>query len=224
MKILGIDTTTKYLCLGLYLDGKVCEYNLEAGRKLSGLLTEHIRRALKAQGLKISDIDYFAAGLGPGSFTGMRLGLATIKGLSFIKNRPVIGISTLDILAANVKEKNRLIIPVVDAKRGLLYCASYVNCDTGLKRQSAYALYSLEEFLDKFSSPAFILGDGLSLYADKLRARMKNIAFLDKDYWFPKARNLIELALPRIRDKDFSDTFKIKPIYLYSKECQMKKR
>ena len=78
MKILGIDTTTGRLCLGLYVDGKFYEYSLEVGRKLSALLVPTIQRVIDAAGLKIADIDYFACGLGPGSFTGMRIGLATI--------------------------------------------------------------------------------------------------------------------------------------------------
>ena len=79
MKLLGIDTTTKRLCLGLYVDGKFYEYSLQVGRSLSALLVPAIQRVICAVGLKITDIDYFACGLGPGSFTGMRIGLATIK-------------------------------------------------------------------------------------------------------------------------------------------------
>lgn len=146
MKILGIDTTTKFFCLGIY-DGanpvrntaypnrynlisngaKIYEYNLEVGRMLSALLIQTIKRVLDALGWQVSDIDYFACGLGPGSFTGMRVGLATIKGLSWAVNRPLIGISTLDILARNVKNSNSPVVPVIDAKRNSIYCAVYKN-------------------------------------------------------------------------------------------------
>jgi len=224
MKILGIDTTTKRLCLGLYVDGKFYEYSLEVGRSLSELLVSTIQRVISTLGIKITEIDYFACGLGPGSFTGMRIGLATIKGLSVVKNKPVIGISTLDILAKNVPLKDRLIVTALDARRELIYCSSYKYEQGNLKRKSTYALLSLDELVKKFPSKVVILGDAVGLYADALLTRIKNATVLDKDYWSPQAHNLISLALAKIKAKQFSSSLTVKPIYLYPKECQIKTR
>ena len=224
MKILGIDTTTKTLCLGLHVDGKFYEYSLQVGRKLSELLTVSIQRVIAAAGLKIADIDYFVCGLGPGSFTGMRIGLATIKGLSVVKNKPVIGISTLDILAKNANVKDRLIITALDARRELIYCSSYKYDHGSLKRKSAYSLLSLDELVKKFPGKAVVLGDAVALYGDALLTRIKNATVLDKDYWSPQAHNLMELAVAKIKAKQFSSALTIKPIYLYPKECQIKTR
>jgi len=224
MKILGIDTTTKFLCLGLYVDGKYYEYSLETGRSLSAILVPTIQRVLIAVGLKIADIDYFSCGLGPGSFTGIRIGLATIKGLSIVRNKPVVGVSTLDILAEEVKFENTLIVPAIDARRGLIYCSSYKREKGGLKRKSKYELLTLEEFLKKFSRKAAVLGDASVLYRDQMLSRIKGVTMLDKDYWFPKPRNLINLTLAKIRAKRVSSAEEIKPIYLYPQECQIKKR
>ena len=224
MKILGIDTTTARLCLGLYVDGKFYEYSLQVGRSLSALLVPTIRRVISAVGLKISDIDYFACGLGPGSFTGMRIGLATIKGLSVVKNKPVIGISTLDILAKNANVSDRLIVTALDAKRSLIYCSSYKHEQGICKRMSAYSLLNLDELVKKFPSKVVILGDAVALYGDALSARIKNATVLDKDYWNPQAHNLMSLALAKIKVKQFSSVLNIKPIYLYPKECQIKTR
>ena len=222
MKILGIDTTTKFLCLGLYVDGKFYEYSLETGRSLSALLVPNIQRVIAAAGLKIADIDYFACGLGPGSFTGMRIGLATIKGLSIVRDKPVVGISTLDILAENAPSENGLVVPAIDARRGLIYCSSYKREHGLLKRKSEYLLLNLEEFVKKFSNRAIVLGDAVELYRDKIHARIKGATTLDKDYWFPNAHNLIKLALARIKSRQFSSAHSIKPIYLYPQECQIK--
>ena len=224
MKILGIDTTTQRLCLGLYVDGKFYEYSLKVGRSLSALLVPTIQRVICAVGLKISEIDYFACGLGPGSFTGMRIGLATIKGLSVVKNKPIIGISTLDILAKNVNIKDRLIVTALDARRSLIYCSSYKFQQGSLKRKSAYLLLSLEELIKKFPSKVVVLGDAVALYGDALLTRIKNATVLDKDYWSPQAHNLMSLALAKIKAKQFSSVLTVKPIYLYSKECQIKTR
>jgi len=215
MKILGIDTTTKRLCLGLYADGKFYEYSLQTGRSLSALLVPAIARVICAVGLKIAEIDYFACGLGPGSFTGMRIGLATIKGLSVVKNKPVIGISTLDLLAMNAPLKDCLIVTALDARRSLIYCSSYRYVRGSLKRQSAYALLSLDELVKKFPRKVVILGDAAALYKDALLSRIKDATVLDKDYWSPQARNLIDLALVKIKAKQFSSALNINPfIYI----------
>lgn len=224
MKILAIDTTTKTLCLGLFISGKFYEYRLETARNLSDLLVPTIGRVLAALELKIADLDYFACGLGPGSFTGMRIGLATIKGFSVVRNKPVIGISTLDILAKNSQAKDRLIVPVVDARRELIYCSSYKYQGSVLKRQSPYLLLTVDELVKKFNSRAVFLGDALALYQNKISASVKNASFLDKDYWSPQAHNLMELALSKIKAKQFTSVLKVKPIYLYPKECQIKTR
>lgn len=222
MKILGIDTTTKILCLGVYVDGKLYEYNLEVSRRLSELLAPTIQRVVTALGLKIADIDYFACGLGPGSFTGMRIGVATIKGLSIVRNKPVIGISSLDILAKNVEPTERLIVTALDARRGLIYCSSYKYEKGLIKRKSGYLLLSLDEFIEKFSSQPIVLGDALSLYGDEISTRLKGATLRDKDYWLLKAHNLMELALIKIKAQQFTSALKVKPIYLYPKECQIK--
>ena len=222
MKILGIDTTTKTLCLGLHVDGKFYEYSLQVGRKLSELLTVSIQRVIAAAGLKIADIDYFACGLGPGSFTGMRVGVATIKGLSVVRNKPVIGISTLDILARNASPQDRLIVSALDARRSLIYCSSYKYERGILKRKSEYSLLNLDEFIKKFRSKPVILGDSIALYGEKMISGIKGASVLDKDYWSPKAHNLIELALAKIKARQFTSALTVKPIYLYPKECQIK--
>jgi len=222
MKILGFDTSTKFLCLGLYDGAKIYEYNLELGRKNSSLLVVTIKRALDALGWDIKDIDYFACGLGPGSFTGIRVGLATIKGLAWSQNKPVIGISTLDILAKNAKANNGFIVPVIDAKRNLIYCCIYKAQNGNIKRASPYMLLSENEMLKKIKKNAVILGDGLNLYKENILKSKKDITILDRDYWYPKAHNIIMLALDKIKPKKLDNLFDLEPIYLYPKECQIK--
>jgi tRNA threonylcarbamoyladenosine biosynthesis protein TsaB len=222
MKILGIDTTTRFLCLGIYDDNKVYEYNLEVGRRLSVLLVQTIKRVLDTLGWQVSDIDYFACGLGPGSFTGMRVGLATVKGLSWMTNKPIIGISTLDILACNARDTDKPVVPIIDAKRNSIYCAVYKNKNGRMQRIKSYRLLGEEEFLKCIIPNSIILGDALSLYKDSILRNIKGVTILDKDYWYPRACNIIRLSLERIRDKKFDNPFDIKPIYLYPKECQVR--
>ncbi len=223
MKILAIDTSTKFMCLGILDGSKVYAYNLEVCRKLSSLLAVTIKRILDTLDLRVNDIDYFACGLGPGSFTGIRVGLATVKAMSWAVNKPVIGICSLDILAKNVKDNDKPIIPVVDAKRNLIYTAIFKKKNGRLKRTRPYMLLNEEEFIALATPESIIFGDALELYKEKLMRNLKEPVFLDKDYWYPKAHNIIELALEKIKEKRWSSPVEIKPIYLYPKECQIRK-
>jgi len=222
VKILGIDTTTKFLCLGLYDKGKIYEYNLELGKKLSSLISVHIKRILDRLGWHPEDIDYLACGQGPGSFTGMRVGIATIKGLSWAANKPIIGIPSLDLLAMNIKINDKPIMPIVDARRNLVYCSVFKRKDGRLNRIRPYMLLGEKELLKNIKTNAIIFGDALALHKEKIQANIKGVSFLDKDYWQPRAHNIIALAQEKIRNKKFSSAFDIKPIYLYPKECQIK--
>ena len=222
MKILGIDTSTKFLSVGVYDGAKVYSYNLEVGRRLSSLLAKTLKRILDSLGWQASDIDYFACGLGPGSFTGMRVGVATIKGLAWSLHKPIIGISTLDILARNIKAVDAKVVPMVDAKRNLIYCSVYKTEGSIQKRITPYLLLTEMEFLKKMSVESIIFGDALPLYKENILRNIKNVTILDRDYWYPRGHNIIELALEKIKQKKLSNSFKIKPIYLYPKECQIK--
>jgi tRNA threonylcarbamoyladenosine biosynthesis protein TsaB len=223
MKILSIDTSTKFLCLGIYNDTKFYELNLDIGHKMSSLLAVMINRATQAADLKVSDFDYFACGLGPGSFTGMRVGLSAIKGLSWAANKPIIGISTLDILAMNAAgDGHKVIAPIVDAKRNLIYSCFYSFSAGKLKRKTPYMLLSKEELIGRIKPDTVLLGDALNLYKDDILKSRRGAVILDKDEWYPKAHNMIKLALGRVSAKKLDDPFKVNPIYVYPKECQIK--
>lgn len=221
MKILGIDTSTKFLCIGAYDDGNTCEYNMDLGRLHSRLIMVAVKRVIESMKWDLEDIDYFACGLGPGSFTGLRIGIAAIKGLAFSLNKPVLGFSSLDILAENI-DMDGPVVPAIDAKRNLIYCGIYRNKQDELKRVSSYMLISIDEFIKKLPRGSIILGDAVSLYKNRILAGVQKAAILDEDFWYPRAGNIISLALKQIEGKKISNAFDIKPIYLYPKECQIK--
>ena len=223
MRILAIDTTTDFFTLAVYDSAKVCEYNLKTGRKLSQLLAPAVKETLCALGLSVGDIDYFAAGCGPGSFTGIRLGLSLIKGFSLALRKPIIGEATLDILAMNCPPTDRKIIPAIDAKRGFVYSCAYKYKGGRLKRLTPYSLISRDEFIKTINSPSIVFGDALNIYRDAILEKTGKADFLDKDSWYPKAHNIITLVLKKIKEGKAGRSFKINPVYLYPKECQINK-
>lgn len=221
MTILGIDTSTDLFCLGIFDSGKAYEYTLRTGKMLSRLISVSIKRCLDALCLKAGEIDYFACGVGPGSFTGLRIGVSTIKGLSWTQNKPVVGISSLDLLASNVREEEAYIVPVIDAKRGLFYASCFQRSKAGLKRVKPYMLLDKKSLLKYIKPGSVLLGDGVNICQDDIRARINRVTILEKDYWYPQPSKLIDLALARIKRKELTDCFSVKPIYLYPKECQI---
>ena len=223
MRILAIDTTTRFLCLGIHDKGINYEYTIEMGPRLSSLLAVTIERSLNALGYDPSDIDYFACGLGPGSFTGIRVGVAAIKGFGLALEKPIVGIPTLDLLARNTDIKEGYVVPAVDAKRNLIYCAIFKKNNGSIKRTSPYMLLGPDEFCRKVSAHSFILGDAVALYRQEMLKGIKGANLLDKDYWYPRPDKLLDIALEKIRKKKVTNAFAVKPIYLYPKECQVKK-
>jgi len=225
MNILAIDTTTKFLCLGIYKQGKVFELNEELGTRHAELLIPKLKTLLKKAALDITDIDYFACAIGPGSFTGIRIGLSTAKGLAFGLNRPLMGIPSLDILARNVSEKEEtLVCPVIDARRALVYSCLYKIKENKYKKISKYLLISPDDLLKKLNHKQRVvfLGDGLKLYRDLIFQKLgKNAVFLDEKLWYPKAGNILALGRELLKKKKAFDALKIKPLYLYPKECQI---
>lgn len=222
MRILSIDTSTKFLCLGISDNNKLYECNLDLGVRHSTLIIPTIKRALDALGWSIGDIDYFACGIGPGSFTGIRVGVAAIKGLAWPFKKPIIGISSLDILSRNALPCKKTVVPLVDARRNLVYCSIYRAKGKALKKIAPYMLLSIEELFKKIKGEAVLLGDAAALYREKLLLSLPQADILDKDYWYPKGRNIIPLALEKIKAKELGSVFDIKPIYLYPKDCQIR--
>ncbi|MBU1125789.1 MAG: tRNA (adenosine(37)-N6)-threonylcarbamoyltransferase complex dimerization subunit type 1 TsaB [Candidatus Omnitrophica bacterium] len=222
MKIIGIDTTTPFLCIGAYDNGAIYEYTLKTGTQLSALVTISIERVLKALRWKMKDVDYFFCGIGPGSFTGIRVGVATIKGLSWASGKPVVEIPSLDALAMNTLESQMPVIPMIDAKRNLLYSSVYRYKKGVLVRTAPYRLSSLEDIAKEIKNEVIVLGDAVGIYREEIVRSIKGVVLLDKDHWRLKTVNLIAHALAQIQKKKIKDSFTIKPLYLYQKECQIK--
>lgn len=221
MKIIAIDTTTKFLSLGIYDGYRLGEYYLEMGRLHSKLLTPTLERVLDAFGWSIQDADYFACGVGPGSFTGVRIGLASVKALAWSLRKPVVGIPSLDILAQNA-DKDGVVTAALDAKRNLVYYAVYRKKNNELKRISSYMLLSAQDFVKKTPVGSIIVGDAGFLYKNELLISGKKVIIKDKDYWHFWPRNMISLCLEKIKKGLVFDAFCVTPIYLYPQECQIR--
>ncbi|MCH5202960.1 MAG: tRNA (adenosine(37)-N6)-threonylcarbamoyltransferase complex dimerization subunit type 1 TsaB, partial [Oscillospiraceae bacterium] len=128
MKILGIDSSAKTASVGIVEDNNVIdELLINKGLTHSETLVPMIDEILNRNNLTIDDIDAFAVNNGPGSFTGVRIGVAVVKGLAFQKNKPCYEVSTLDSIALNCKDKEGLVVCVIDARRNQMYNALFLS-------------------------------------------------------------------------------------------------
>jgi tRNA threonylcarbamoyladenosine biosynthesis protein TsaB len=225
MNLLSIDTSTKNLSLAISCDEKILKFrNVKLNRPLDLSIMPSIKRILDNAGMPMKRLDGFAVGLGPGSFTSLRVGLSTVKGLAYGTRKPVIGVSSLDILAMNVREDAQ-ICTLCDARRDLVYACVYKKEGLSLKRKSDYFLANIGDVLKQVKGEVTFIGDGFKLYKDNIK-KAKGITpkFADEKDIFPQARRLVPLVLKRLKEGKGDNIDKMIPLYLYPDHCQIRKR
>lgn len=225
MNFLVLDTSTKNFSLAAVRAGKVvAQRNTFKDKILSSSIIPEIDQILKKAKLSLAKLDGFVIGLGPGSFTSLRVGLSTIKALALVTGKPVVGIPSLDAVAFNVQAKTAGtgdICVVSDAKRQLVYACVYQKQNGSLKRKSKYLLTSMDDVLKGIKGPAIFTGDAVDICRDQISKSGSRCE--DKRYWKPQARCLWELAKPLIEKERFDDIDRLLPLYLYPEHCQVQR-
>ncbi len=178
MKILALDSTAQIATVALCEDSRLlAEYSVNNGNTHSETILPMIESMLRMFRLTTDHIDLFCASAGPGSFTGVRIGAATVKGLAFEKNKPCIGVSSLEALAQNLSILNGLLCPVMNARRKQVYTALFRCQDGKLQRlmdDSAIAISELDELLKEYDEPIYLCGDGYDITKEHLTHPTQN--------------------------------------------------
>ena len=177
MKILCLESTAKIASCAILEDGDtLAEYTVHpGGLSHSELLLPMCKSLLTSLGLSIDDIDLFAAAAGPGSFTGVRIGVSVIKGLAFSKEKPCAEVSSLEALAEGLTPIRGILCPVMDARRGQVYNALFRSTEEGTVRLSEDRALSLDELAEELltyrDKPIYLVGDGYRIAREALTAR-----------------------------------------------------
>ena len=179
MLILAMDSSATVASVALCLDGRLLgEFTLNNGNTHSETLLPMVEALLGISGKTVSDVDVFACSSGPGSFTGVRIGTATLKGLAFDLKKPCVEVSTLEALAYNLVMERGILCPVMNARRGQVYTALFSSDGEKLSRLTEDMAISIEELEDKLSEyknqNIFFCGDGYEITVKAL----KNTSFL----------------------------------------------
>jgi tRNA threonylcarbamoyladenosine biosynthesis protein TsaB len=217
MKILAIDTATEACSVALWLDGELRERFAVAGREHSGLLPAMVHGLAADCGLRLGQLDGIVCGRGPGSFAGVRIGIAFAKGLALGLDRPAAGVSSLAMLAqgAILRSGARQVLAAIDARMGEIYWGVYVAA-------AGVALALIDEAVippSRATAPEpgeyAAAGSGWRAYERELRRVLStaNIADIEPDA-LPRAADALPIALPLFAAGNAPDGAALRPVYL----------
>ncbi|MBR6514043.1 MAG: tRNA (adenosine(37)-N6)-threonylcarbamoyltransferase complex dimerization subunit type 1 TsaB [Clostridia bacterium] len=219
MITLAIDSTAKAASAALLKDETViAEYTQNTGHTHSETMLPMAQAVMNAAGVTPDDVDLFAISAGPGSFTGVRIGISLIKGLCFGKNKPIAALSSMSTLARNLEGYEGVVCPVMDARRNQVYTAIFRD---GIRQTEDMLIpcSELEEMLRGYDCPIYFTGDGYDL-ARRL-IELPNIKHTPVRL---RLQNAVSVALEGIRCYNeniniFTDT-EVMPIYLRASQAE----
>jgi tRNA threonylcarbamoyladenosine biosynthesis protein TsaB len=215
MIILSLDSSATVASVAL-CDGErlLAEYTLNNGNTHSETLLPMVETLLRHHGMSIDGVDLFAVSNGPGSFTGVRIGAATVKGLAFGTGKPCVGVSTLEALAYNLCDTDGLICPVMNARRKQVYTALFEAKNgtlTRLMQDSAIAIAELDEQLSSYDSPVRLCGDGYDITAELLSHPILPVC---ERHRHQSAYSVAQIARIQYLNNQFGSDTELAPTYL----------
>ena len=212
--ILHIETASKNCSVALAKSGRLLALEEIATAHYSHAEQLHpfIRELFEASDFKVEQLDSVAVSKGPGSYTGLRIGVAAAKGICFALDIPLIAINTLELMAqSHLNDKNRLLIPMLDARRMEVYTAVFDGAGKEIKSTWAEVLFPNSFGALSENQKAYVFGEGAKKF--KPITENENLLFLD-NYDFPSARQMVGIAYEAFKTKQFEDLAYFEPFYL----------
>lgn len=220
--IFSLDTSSKFGSISISRGHEIIsEFNFISNDRLSSILIPGIEFALKTVNLNLNDIHIFGVGIGPGSFTGIRVGLATLKGLLFGKNKPIVPVLSLEALAYKTCQTQGLLIPIIDAKRNEIYMGGYRLSSDYIVEDMAPDLIQIEEITEKIKKQPDLcfIGDGVNSHYEYLKKKFKNSKFIHRSSFL--ASEICQIAYLRYLNKQVvTDIQTIKPFYIRKPDAE----
>jgi tRNA threonylcarbamoyladenosine biosynthesis protein TsaB len=226
MRVLGVDTSTMTAGIGVVeKDEILAEVKFSVKITYSEILLSCIDQALKNVGLKINHLDGFAISIGPGSFTGLRIGLSTLKGLSFATGKPLASVPSLDALAFLSLYCQYPVVTMLDAKKDQVYAAIYETKDGELKRKSDYLVTEVEDLVRSISQKTLFVGPGARVFQKRLIELLKDKAhFSLAEQSLPSGATVALLGSKKLISGRVEDIADSEPMYLRKSEAELKFR
>lgn len=224
MIILGIDTATPQVgCAIGGHEGVIASFSTSKGKRHAETLVPAIDFLCRQAHIELVEIGAIAVDVGPGLFTGLRVGVATAKAMASALRVPVVGVSSLDLLAFPLRWSNRRIVSVVDARRGEVFYAFYRQVPGGVQRLSEPQVGSPEELCNEMQATGedcVAVGDGARRYADQLVDLIK-VEIADAGLAYPSPSSLVQLAHARALREEFVNPWDVSPVYLRKADAEI---
>lgn len=217
MYILGMDTSTSQISVALSASGVVVgSITLESGRRHAEQLPPAIQYLAESASIRVPNITAIGVGTGPGLFTGLRVGITTAKVMAQTLRIPIVGVSSLDLLAYPVRSTSRLIAAVIDARRKEVFWALYRSVPGGIQRVCDYQVGAPNDVANELRAhgdDVLIVGEG-GVHYREVFADIDRVEFAGNEFAIPSATALVGLAAARIEREEFSSADEIEPLYL----------
>ena len=231
MKVLAIDTSSKICSVTILEDDKILINLSNNDEKTHSVkLMPMVDKAFKDAGLTLDDIELLACCIGPGSFTGVRIGIATIKAFADVKNIPVVGITSLESLAYNVKEESTLVCSLVDAKNNNVYCGLFQFTQDAMDNSKCTTISILAEDIDTTLSQIkslssnlnsiIFVGDGAIIYKEKILQAYPNATFAKGNDNLQNGISVGKAGLDKYMIGEYGNSNSISPIYLRKSQAE----
>lgn len=225
MRVLAIETSTLAGGVALCEDGRIAGLSaLDVALTHSERLLAMIDRLLDDCRWTLARVDGLALSIGPGSFTGLRVGAATVKGLALALDVPVAPVPTLDALAANVPFAAAPVCALLDARKGEVYCALYRWDEGAMRRDSDYLALSPEAAVERLPSPVIVLGDGVRACGPFLERAGVDALLAPPAQAMPSAATVAQIGEAMLRAGAGVPADAIEPLYLRPSEAELKAR
>jgi tRNA threonylcarbamoyladenosine biosynthesis protein TsaB len=215
VRVLGLDTATRRASVGLLANGRVvAEQSQNDGRHAVHLLPL-IDSVLQQGGCAVRDLDAIAVSSGPGSFTGLRVGLSVAKGVACATNVPLVGIPTLEALARTLDKPRGTICTLLDARKGEVYAAYFVASERGWTRLIEDTVTTPEAVVAAVPTPCTIIGDAVLAYGEFLRDRLgPEVTVLPWHTYGPRGGTVATLGAERLLQGGSTDLPTLEPSYV----------
>ena len=224
MKILGIDTSTMAANVAVLEDDKlICEYTINTKKTHSQKLMPMIENMLKLSDIEIKDIDAIGICVGPGSFTGLRIGRATAKAMAHVNNIPLIGVNSLEVLGANMDLCDKKICSILDAQRNQVYTCKYMIEENKSKALEDIRIVPIDDLLEELSATEeewVIVGEAVYKYKEKIEV-ISNINISSPSNHITKASSLCVVARDKFeQNREVHNCYDINPMYIRKSQAE----
>jgi tRNA threonylcarbamoyladenosine biosynthesis protein TsaB len=225
MIVLGIESSTPRSGVALGTETEILGSIVLSGATRHGeVLAPAVEQLLAWTGLTLRQVGGVAVGLGPGLFTGLRVGVETGKALAQVLGVPIVGMASLDLLAFGVRNTRRPIAAIVDGRRGEVFYAVYRPVPGGVAREGEFAVGTPQHLvadLEALGQEVLCVGNGAILYRRELGSLGGQVELASPMHAHPQAAALVELSVPRFVREEFDRLYDVTPIYLRKSDAEI---